>query len=193
MKRMIGIGTALLLLLGTNAAFTQEPESEKEKKKPQQQETKKPEKPAEKEAPPKSQPPKSEPARSTPPKPAPSRQEPPPEKARPKSSDKARPKEEGKRDRSNTGAQASSEKTRHGGRRIPDPQFRRSFGREHTVRIDRGERRFQSNGFVFEVVEVWPEDWIFEDECYIDYIDDDYYLVDVVHPEHRIVVIVVEG
>jgi len=176
MKRMIGIGTALLLLLGTNAAFTQEPESEKEKKKPQQEETKKPERPAEKDAPPRSQPPKSEPAKPTPPKP-----------------EKAKPKEEGKREKTNTGAQASSEKTRHGGRRIPDPQFRASFGREHSVRVQRGERRFQSNGFVFEVVEIWPVDWIFEDECYIDYIDDDYYLVDVVHPEHRIVVIVVEG
>ena len=188
MKRMIGIGTALLLLLGTNAAFTQEPESEKEKKKPQQEETKKPEKPAEKDASPRSQPPKSEPAKPTP---APSRQEPPPEKAKP--SEKAKPKEEGKREKANTGAQASSEKTRHGGRRIPDPQFRASFGREHSVRVQRGERRFQRNGFVFEVVEIWPVDWIFEDECYIDYIDDDYYLVDVVHPEHRIVVIVVEG
>jgi type IV secretory pathway VirB10-like protein len=190
MKRMIGIGTVLLFLLGANAAFTQEPESEKEKKKPQQEETKKPEKPAEKDAPPRSEPAKSESAKPTPPKP--SRQEPPPEKAKPKPNEKTKPQEEGERERSNTGAQAS-EKTRHGGRRIPDPQFRRSFGREHTVRVERGERRFQSNGFVFEVVEVWPADWIFDDECYIDYIDDDYYLVDVIHPEHRIVVIVVEG
>jgi hypothetical protein len=167
MKRIIGIGTALLFLFATVAAFPQEPEpaKEKEKRKPQQEEPKKPEKPAEKE----------KPSNAPPSKPKPNE----------------KPKQNEKAEKSNVG-RTSSDKTKHGGRRIPDPQFQSNFGRQHTFQVQHtSDRRIQTGGFVFEVVEVWPSDWIFEDECYIDFIDDDYYLIDVIHPEHRIVVIVV--
>jgi cytoskeletal protein RodZ len=184
MKRIIGIGTALLLLFATGGAFSQEPESEKEKKKPQQEEPKKPDKPSEKEK--TSSPP---PSKSQPSKPA----EPP---SKPNSKEKAKQKEKPEKQETSekpNAARASSDKTKHGGRRIPDPQFQSSFGRQHTFQVQRSEgRHFQTGGATFEVVEVWPSDWIFEDECYIDFVDDDYYLIDVIHPEHRIIVIVVE-
>jgi len=168
MRRIIGVCTALLFFFATVTftAFPQEPEPEKEKKKPSQEEPKKPASPPEKEKP------------STPP---PSKQKP-----------SEQPKQSDKKEKPSSG-RASSDTTKHGGRRIPDPQFHSSFGRQHTFQVQRtNDRRFQSGGFVFEVVEVWPTDWIFADECYIDFIDDDYFLIDVVHPEHRIIVIIVE-
>jgi hypothetical protein len=166
MRRIIGTCTTLLFLFATVVAFPQEPEPEKERRKPAQEEPKKPAAPAEKEKPPTPPPPK------------------------PKTSEQ--PKRTEKKEKSSSG-RASSEKTKHGGRRIPDPQFQSRFGRQHALHVQRTDgRSFQTGGFVFEVVEVWPADWIFDDECYIDFIDDDYYLVDVVHPEHRIIIIVVD-
>jgi hypothetical protein len=90
------------------------------------------------------------------------------------------------------------------GRRIPDDRFRASFGHEHTFHIQRassgggnvggGEgQRFQYGGYWFEYTEAWPGDWSYDnDDYYIDYIDDDYYLYDLRHPGMRILVIVVE-
>jgi hypothetical protein len=43
------------------------------------------------------------------------------------------------------------------------------------------------------VVEVWPARWSFDDDCYIEEDGDDYYLVDTVHPEIRVLVVVVSG
>ena len=81
------------------------------------------------------------------------------------------------------------------GQRIPPEKFRASFGREHHFRVARsgGDRRFQYSGYWFEVVEVWPAGWSFDDDCYIEEDGDDYYLVDIVHPEIRVLVIVVSG
>jgi hypothetical protein len=82
------------------------------------------------------------------------------------------------------------------GRQIPPEKFRASFGREHHFRVTRSggdDRRFRYGGYWFEVVEVWPAGWDFDDDCYIDEDGDDYYLVDVIHPELRVLVIVVSG
>ena len=81
------------------------------------------------------------------------------------------------------------------GQRIPPEKFRASFGREHHFRVARrgDDRRFQYGGYWFEVVEVWPAGWSFDDDCYIVEDGDDYYLVDIVHPEIRVLVIVVSG
>jgi outer membrane biosynthesis protein TonB len=81
------------------------------------------------------------------------------------------------------------------GQRIPPEKFRASFGPEHHFRVARsgGDRRFQYGGYWFEVVEVWPAGWSFDDDCYIEEDGGDYYVVDVVHPEIRVLVIVVSG
>jgi hypothetical protein len=82
------------------------------------------------------------------------------------------------------------------GGRIPDDKFRAQFGREHRFRMSRptvveGQPRFQYGGYWFVIVNPWPAEWLYTDECYIDYVDDQYYLFDVLHPGVGIVVTVV--
>lgn len=81
------------------------------------------------------------------------------------------------------------------GGHIPDDKFRAHFGRGHhfnarTV-IVQGQPQFQYGGYTFELVDVWPADWAYTDDCYIDYIDGDYFLIDVLHPEVRLALFVV--
>ena len=80
--------------------------------------------------------------------------------------------------------------------RIPEEKFRAHFGREHHFRVSQpvvvdGRPRFQSNGFWFEIIDVWPVGWSYSDDCYIDEIDGQYFLFDLLHPETRIAVVVV--
>jgi type IV secretory pathway VirB10-like protein len=176
---------------------TQEPDP---KEKPKQEE-------------PKKQPPKQQPDETPQPKPKPEKPKqepaPPPKQQKPdekqqQQDEKERQKqqkEEAKREknrppqqqntqpdnRKQSGAQAK-------GQRIPPEKFRASFGREHHFRVaHRDDRRFQYSGYWFEVVEVWPAGWSFDDDCYIEEDGDDYYLVDIVHPGIRVLVIVVSG
>jgi len=95
-----------------------------------------------------------------------------------------------------SGRQQTSRQAAGKGERIPQERFHASFGREHHFRVARrggDDRRFQYKGYWFEVVEVWPAGWSFDDDCYIEEDGDDYYLVDVIHPEVRVLVIVVSG
>jgi hypothetical protein len=85
----------------------------------------------------------------------------------------------------------------HAGRggRIPDDKFRAQFGREHHFKarsvIVQGRPQFQYGGYSFELVDAWPSDWAYTDDCYIDYIDGQYYLIDLLHPGIRLAVFVV--
>jgi hypothetical protein len=40
-------------------------------------------------------------------------------------------------------------------------------------------------------VDPWPVGWGYGDDCYIDYIDGEYFLFDLLHPGVRIAIIVV--
>jgi hypothetical protein len=81
------------------------------------------------------------------------------------------------------------------GGHIPDDKFRAHFGRSHTFTartvIVQGQPQFQYGGYSFELVDVWPVGWAYTDECYIDYIDGEYFLFDLLHPGIRIAVFVV--
>jgi len=175
---------------------TQEPDP---KEKPKQEEPKK--------QPPKQQPDETPQPKSKPEKP---KQEPaPPPKQKPdekqqQQDEKERQKqqkEEAKREKNRPPQQQSTQpdnRKQSGaqakGQRIPPEKFRASFGREHHFRVaHRDDRRFQYSGYWFEVVEVWPAGWSFDDDCYIEEDGDDYYLVDIVHPGIRVLVIVVSG
>jgi hypothetical protein len=81
------------------------------------------------------------------------------------------------------------------GGHIPDDKFHSHFGRSHTFRaqtvVVRGQPQFQYGGYTFELVDAWPADWAYTDDCYIDYIDGEYYLIDLLHPDVRLAVFVV--
>jgi hypothetical protein len=96
-------------------------------------------------------------------------------------------------DRDHEGRPASAQQH---GQRIPEDKFRAHFGREHHFHVERARVVNQSQpvvmyeGYSFEMVDPWPADWSYDDDCYIDYVDNDYYLFDVAHPGIRIAVIV---
>jgi hypothetical protein len=80
------------------------------------------------------------------------------------------------------------------GGHIPDDKFRAHFGRSHTFAartvIVSGQPQFQYSGYTFELVDPWPQGWAYTDDCYIDYIDGEYFLFDLLHPGVRIAVTV---
>jgi hypothetical protein len=123
------------------------------------------------------------------------------DEAKPSKQDKQLEKQDQKRGREQSGTQAKPEmqgdhERRAGkGGHIPDDKFRAHFGQGHhfnakTV-IVQGQPRFQYSGFTFELVDVWPVEWAYTDDCYIDYIDGEYFLIDLFHPGVRIALIVV--
>lgn len=81
------------------------------------------------------------------------------------------------------------------GGHIPDDKFRSHFGRGHSFRaqgvIVSGQPQFSYSGYTFELVDAWPAEWAYTDDCYIDYIDGEYFLFDLFHPGVRIAVFVV--
>jgi hypothetical protein len=82
------------------------------------------------------------------------------------------------------------------GAHIPDDKFRAHFGRKHTFVVSRpviveGQPRFRYASYWFEIVDPWPVGWAYTDSCYIDFIDGEYFLFDLLHPGVRVVVFVV--
>ncbi|MFZ0731424.1 MAG: hypothetical protein WAM79_03775 [Candidatus Sulfotelmatobacter sp.] len=80
--------------------------------------------------------------------------------------------------------------------RIPDNKFRTSFGRSHTFVVRRpvivqGQPGFVYGGYSFVLVNPWPADWAYTDNCYVDYIDGEYFLFDLMHPGVRLALFVV--
>lgn len=84
------------------------------------------------------------------------------------------------------------------GKRIPEERFHSNFGREHRFHVDRtrvvnvSQPVVVYGGYSFQLVDTWPAEWSYDDDCYIDYVDDQYYLFDAEHPGFRIAVFVVE-
>jgi hypothetical protein len=79
---------------------------------------------------------------------------------------------------------------------IPDDKFRAHFGRPHTFVVQRttvsgGQSGFLYGGYTFVFVDPWPVEWVYTDDCYVDYIDGEYFLFDVLHPGVRIALFVV--
>ncbi|MFY9646152.1 MAG: hypothetical protein WAK29_13290 [Terriglobales bacterium] len=79
---------------------------------------------------------------------------------------------------------------------IPDDKFRAHFGRQHTFAIKHvntvgGQPQFQYGGYSFTIVDAWPMGWAYTDQCYIDYIDGEYFLFDLLHPGVQLALVVV--
>jgi hypothetical protein len=81
----------------------------------------------------------------------------------------------------------------YNGYRIPDARFHSYFGRDHFFRINHlpmvfvgGFPRFQYDGYWVTFVDPWPQDWsplwYENDDVYLDYTDDGYYLYSRSHP-----------
>ena len=78
------------------------------------------------------------------------------------------------------------------GIRIPQRQFQSKFGRQHTFQIHQlNGNRFQASGFVFEIIDVWPPVFSFDDPFFIDEIDQQFFLFDVNQPGVRALVVIV--
>jgi hypothetical protein len=183
-----GLGTGLLgagllgLLLGTGGmAVAQDVHDEA---KPQQEEPKKPD--------------EAKPAR---PQEEPKAAKPAQEQEAPKAEETKPAKNEKQDEKQNSEMKAGQEQNRpvqnngRQGQRIPDDKFRANFGRQHTFRVRttvvEGQPRFQYGGYWFALSDAWPVGWAYTDDCYIDYIDGEYVLIDLLHPGVQIALIVV--
>jgi hypothetical protein len=78
-------------------------------------------------------------------------------------------------------------------RRIPEDRFREGFGRDHYFHVNEGEfrsGRFEFGGFGFGFVDPWPVYWGFDDDVYVDYVDDEYFMFNPRFPGERIEVVI---
>ena len=90
-----------------------------------------------------------------------------------------------------TDEQRNDQRSGGGHGRIPDDRFRTSFGREHHFRVGHiDSRRFQYGGYWFTFNDTWPGEWVYTDDFYIDYIDGQYYLIDLTHPGIQLLLVV---
>jgi hypothetical protein len=136
----------------------------------------------------------AEPDRSSPAQEAPRPEQRVPDKQQPEKPQTQEPKRPAQENpKPQPPAEQQPQRHRTGGR-IPEKQFRTSFGPQHTFRVRQlmSGNRFQAGGFLFEIVEVWPAFWSFDDAFFVDEIDEQFFLFDVNHPGTRILVVVVE-
>jgi hypothetical protein len=144
------------------------------------------------------------PARQEEPKPEPKQDETRPahqDEAQPARADKQEEKQDQKRDQDQSRdqmkpeQQAGTARPAGNGSHIPDDKFKAHFGRGHHFHakgvIVQGQPQFQYGGYSFQLVDAWPADWAYTDDCYIDYIDGEYFLFDLRHPGVRIALTVV--
>jgi hypothetical protein len=80
--------------------------------------------------------------------------------------------------------------------RIPDDKFRAHFGSQHHFSVGHptminNRPGFKYGGYSFDFVDAWPAGWAYTDDCYVDYIDGQYFLIDLLHPGVRLALIVV--
>jgi hypothetical protein len=180
MKLIIG-STALALLLSGASLYAQEPDKDKPKDEPKKEEAAKPA------AAKKQEPPKQE-ERA---KPEPAKPQPKPEErnqpARQQDHPVQQPQQQQHSDSRNVQPQHAQ------AHRQPDEKFRAQIGREHHFRVTRSEdRRISYGGYYFTYGEAWPSGWDYNDDVYIDYIDGQYYLIDVRHPGVRLSLVVAD-
>lgn len=149
--------------------------------------------------PPKEVPPKEVPPPNQAPKaksPKASKQETPPPGMKEKKEEKEQQKNQ--KELSKQEQKQDKHSTAKGGR-IPDDKFKAHLGQAHafhakqvitTTRIVPNQTRFVYVGYTFIFVDPWPEGWLLSDDCYIDYVDDEYFLFDAMHPGVRVALVV---
>jgi DNA mismatch repair ATPase MutL len=118
-----------------------------------------------------------------------------------KSSQHAEQKQESRQAKSSQHAQRqehAQQSQRGGGNRgggqygrISNANYSAHFGRGHSFHMGRprmigGYNRFQYGGYWFGFNEAWPVGWGYNDDCYVEYIDGDYYMFNLRHPGFRL-------
>jgi hypothetical protein len=184
-SRFLTAAALTVFLGGSIAVFAQQPDEHPADAKPPRQEESKPET-----RPDEAKPPRQDEAK-------------PQQDARPKE-EQAKPDDRANQDHANPDrmkpeqrADEHAQPGRPAGKsaRIPDDKFRSSFGRQHTFKVSRpvvvgGQSQFAYGGYTFVFVDPWPVGWAYTDDCYVDYIDGEYFLFDLAHPGVRIALIV---
>jgi hypothetical protein len=179
----------ILALGGSPYCSAQEPEQPKEKQKQQDEEKKKQTPPKPKAQPKTEQPPKAETQLDREKQDQDQRKRPQDARKEQEKADKREQKQSAPESGQTTASRPGSHKNV---RRISREHFQASFGSQHHFRVERrNDRRFQYGGYWFEYVEVWPAEWSYDDDCYIEEDGDDYFLVDVGHPGIRVLVVIV--
>jgi hypothetical protein len=141
------------------------------------------------------------PKETPPPKQAsPPKQAPPPPRETPEARPPKTEKEQQKKQKEKSKQEQKQQKQPSGkSARIPDNQLKAHFGRPHTfaakqvittTTIVPNQTQFVYVGYTFIFVDPWPTDWLLTDDCYIDYVDDEYFLLDVFHPGIRVALII---
>lgn len=127
------------------------------------------------------------------------------DEAKPVQQDKQEKKEQKEEKQSNQQMKQNQEMPAHQGAQarpagkgghIPDDKFHSNFGRTHTFVVQRttisgGQSGFVYGGYSFVFVDPWPAGWAYTDDCYVDYIDGEYFLFDLAHPGVRIALLVI--
>lgn len=195
---MRGISTAfasaLLLCLAAPAYAQQQDQGPRPDAATQQQEPRREPQTAPRQEPPETAPPQSEHKQQEPQaKPdKPEKQESPRQS---KEQPRSNPEEHGQ------SAQKGQARVSGKGGHIPDAKFKASFGRQHRFAVNRvittttvvpQQTQFVYSGVTFVFVDPWPAGWAFTDDCYIDYVDDQYFLFDELHPGIQVALLVVE-
>jgi hypothetical protein len=125
------------------------------------------------------------------------------EQANPPKEERQEPKQEQKKEENRRGREMTPGQPQgHAGvarksAHIPEEKFHAQFGREHHFAVRRpvvveGSPGFFYGGYSFVLVDSWPAEWTYDDDCYVDYIDGEYFLFNVRHPGVRIALMVVE-
>jgi hypothetical protein len=121
---------------------------------------------------------------------------------KPEKQETPKPKQESRPSHEQHGTSAQQRQGHPAGKsaHIPDPQFRAHFGHQHTFTLNRvitqtiivpGQTQFVLVGFTFIFLDPWPTEWLFTDDCFIDFVNGEYFLFDVFHPGIRVALFVV--
>ena len=83
-----------------------------------------------------------------------------------------------------------------GGGRIPEDRYKANFGQEHRFRVSQADysrdRRFQYGGYWFELVDLWPSNWLYTQDVFVVEINGVYYLCNPMYPGVNITLSVAE-
>jgi DNA mismatch repair ATPase MutL len=192
--RFVNVAILSTLVAGSAALYAQD-EKQQQEDKPRQEEPKRHEAPKQAQEPKREE--QSHPAARQDEMKAPRQ-----EQAKPPKDERQEPKQEQKEENRQGREMTPGQPQGHSGparksAHITEEKFHAQFGREHHFAVRRpvvveGSPGFFYGGYSFVMVDAWPAEWAYDDDCYVDYIDGEYFLFDLRHPGVRIALMVVE-